>query len=267
MAGSGVAGPGRSLSRSWGHAGQEKESVRTRKVPWRAEQRTGDSSQADRFLVVRRDVGPPEVGLGACFSFRLGFKINKFSKENPFNQCPQKPKKYSCSQESLKSIFFFPPSFGKRFRFPKLDARGTCFPTEGWCGEPPGSGCHGDCALSPSGREAARALAERRAGRGWSRTPASSAQNLLSTCVGRGYPGRSYPSGRESAPGEPEPPQRCDGRGAGTEDRTEVGVRAGDVILPSSPHPNEASISRKSRPTTLTKMFVPCVRISQCSAP
>lgn len=66
------------------------------------------------------------------------------------------------------------------------------------------------------------ALAERRAGRGWSHTPASSAQNLLSTCVGLGYPGRSYPRGRESAPGEPEPPQKCDGRGAGTEDRTEI---------------------------------------------
>lgn len=119
----------------------------------------------------------------------------------------------------------------------------------------------------PERERSLRALAERRAGRGWSRTPASSARNLLSPCLGRGYPGRSYPSGRESAPGEPEPPQKCDGRRAGTEDRTEVGVKAGDVILRSSPHPNEASISRKSRPTTLTKMFVPCVRISQCSAP
>lgn len=109
-----------------------------------------------------------------------------------------------------------------------------------------------------------RALAERRAVVVGSHTPASSAQNLLSTCVG--YPGRSYPRGRESAPVSPSRPRNADGRGAGTEDRTRGGSQSRGHDLRLSSHPNEASISRKTETNHLT-MFVPCVRISQCSAP
>lgn len=104
-----------------------------------------------------------------------------------------------------------------------------------------------------------------RAGRGWSHTPASSAQNLLSTCVGLGYPGKSYPRG-ESLLGWASRP-----RNAMAEERAlrtgPGGSQSRGTWFCGHPYPNEASISRKPRPTTLTKMFVPCVRISQCSAP
>lgn len=48
-------------------------------------------------------------------------------------------------------------------------------------------------------------------------------QDLLSSYAGLGGPGRSYPSRRKPAWGELGPPRKCDGRGAGAEDQTEIG--------------------------------------------
>lgn len=63
------------------------------------------------------------------------------------------------------------------------------------------------------------------------RIPPSSEQDLLSGCCGLRCPWWSFPKRRKAVPGEPRPPRKCDGRGEGIKDQTEVGVKAGDVTM------------------------------------
>lgn len=62
--------------RSWQRPrGTEEHGVRTPEAASTAERRTGDSSQPGRFLVVRRNLSPPEIGLHAFLIARSDFKI------------------------------------------------------------------------------------------------------------------------------------------------------------------------------------------------
>lgn len=75
-----VIGPGWSLGRGTDHGGQRNTVLRNPGTRPREQAENWDSSRPGRFLIVRRSLGPPDIGLYAIFIFRSGFK-KKFAKE------------------------------------------------------------------------------------------------------------------------------------------------------------------------------------------
>lgn len=171
--------------RSWQRPHRSEEhGVRTREAAWTVERRTGDSSQPGRFLVVRRNLGPPEIGLRAFLIVRSGFKILKNSLRKALLLGLPEGSENVCVLRDHWKVFGLPASW-KAAPAPQAQDPRNLLPEGSLMAANPPEVAFAETAHREGARRApARALVERPTGCGRSRTPASCNQDLLSAGAG-----------------------------------------------------------------------------------